>query len=369
MNQKQRNFLVKCYGALLLSGVATAQQDTQPYYLDSKDELTLSLRFGLNFSGKFSGVAGPLNSANPFVGNRLTPNGDPYNYDNGYVLKDISGNAGNQTDYYGFDNNSQVTGTAGVQQSLNLNRTTLSGISGSQNDPVYDPRIGAELTYNHLLGIKENWHHLRFGLELAANYTPIDFDSTTMDQLSATVNQYSYAFAPGTTAPPAPFQGTYMGPGPNGSSYAILGATPTLVSSTSSGGYQFLSQDNFRGDLWGFRLGPYLEMPLSRRLSLHLSGGLAVGLLDDNAWWSQTLTPPAGGGAAITASGSGSDLSVLWGGYARLDASWQLNRHWGVEVGAQFQDLGNYNHDFGGRSVDVDLSRSIFVEAGLSYTF
>ena len=42
----------------------------------------------------------------------LTPNGDPWNYDDGYVLTDISGNAGGLTTYWGYQNASQYQADA-----------------------------------------------------------------------------------------------------------------------------------------------------------------------------------------------------------------------------------------------------------------
>ena len=63
---------------------------------------------------------------------------------------------------------------------------------------------------------------------------------------------------------------------------------------------------------------------MSEKLDLRLSGGLAVGLLDANESWTQTLTPLPGGGSA-TATGGGDAFETLWGYYASLDADWQIN--------------------------------------------
>jgi hypothetical protein len=355
MNKDHCNLAVKLASAFLLTGVATAEQDqdSHSYYIDSSDSLSLSMRFGLNMSGKFLGGGGVTGS---YDNGARTPNGDPYNFDNGYVLKDVSGNAGGQTVYYGFDKASQISGAPGVNQSLALNRTASAG----ENDSLYDPRIGAELTYNHLLGVNKDWHHLRYGVEMAANYTPLSFHDT----VGGGITQYLYAFAPGVMAPAAPFQGNYYGAGPSGNPYAILNATPYAQSQVSS----FIEQQDFKADLWGFRLGPYLEMPLTRKLSVHVSGGFAAALLDASASWSETSTP-SGGGAPTTTSGGGQNVVPLYGEYARLSFSWQLDKNWDAEVGAQFQNLGVYSHDFGGRTVQLDLSQSIFVEAGITYRF
>ena len=72
---------------------------------------------------------------------------------------------------------------------------------------------------------------------------------------------------------------------------------------------------------------------------------------------------------STTAGGSGSDTSLLWGYYIGLEAAYQINKDWAVEAGVQFQDLGTYSHNFGGRTAELDLSQSIFVHVGISYSF
>jgi hypothetical protein len=42
---------------------------------------------------------------------------------------------------------------------------------------------------------------------------------------------------------------------------------------------------------------------------------------------------------------------------------------WAVFAGAQFQDLGKYTHDAGGRQAVVDLRSAVFTTLGLSYSF
>ena len=204
---------------------------------------------------------------------------------------------------------------------------------------------------------------MTYGLEAAVNYLRIYFNDNSANGANATTVTTLYQL-PGTTPPAAPFQGTFNG-SPGG--YSLLGATPISTSTAIIPGSTLLAEDKFYGDLWGFRLGPYVDFPLTENLSLHLSAGLALGLLYDQASWQESLTIPGVGTAS--GSGNGSDFRLLWGGYVSLSANYQFDEHWGIEGGVQFEDLGKYKHSFGGREADLDLSRSVFVQVGVSYSF
>jgi hypothetical protein len=363
MKQNHRRWTGPVGGALLLATAVSAEQDLQTY-LNSTNRVTLSLRFGLNISGKFKGVGGGFTSGAPLANGRRTPNGDAYNYDNGYVLTDISGNAGGQTWYWGYDSSSQVNGGANT---VAFDRTTAIGLPG-ENSGDDSPYLGAELTYNYELGVKEDWHHLRYGLEVAVNYMPISFHGGGLYNPMLARLTDTPRYTPGTTPPgynqpgELPYQGSYSGPG------FVLNVPPGSSVTTLIPGAQFLAQQHFDANLWGFRLGPYLECPLSEKWSLHLAGGLAVGLLDADASWRESLRLPDNGGI-LTRSGAGSDTDILWGYFIGLNAAYQFNERWGAEAGVQFQDLGIYSHNFGGRTAELDLSQSIFVHAGISYSF
>ncbi len=86
----KRNQLMKAalIAAGLFAGIATNAQE-----LPATNRLTFSARFGLNISAKFSGVA-PI--AMPAT-TRTTPDGATYNYDDGYVLPDVSGSGDGYT--------------------------------------------------------------------------------------------------------------------------------------------------------------------------------------------------------------------------------------------------------------------------------
>ncbi len=348
MNRTHRNWKVPVSGVLLLATAVSADQDLQTY-LNSTNRVTLSLRFGLNVSGKFKGPSSiNFPTSFPLATGRRTPNGDPYNYDNGYVLTDISGNAGNQSWYWGYDNSSQVN-TA--DNTISFDRTTVPGRmpAGGADRSDDSARLGAELAYSYEIGTKEDWHGFRYGIEAAINYMPIEFSANTQNSVMLTRLTDTYSYTPGTTPPgygessELPYQGTFQGPN------FVINVPPVSSVSTLVPGATFLIQQKFDANLWGIRIGPYVEMPLSKRWSLHLSGGLAAGLLDGNASWRETFVMPDNT-ASVSRTGGGDNTELLWGYYVNLQAAYQFNDRWGLEAGVQFQDLGVYDHNFGGRT-------------------
>lgn len=344
MNKNNYHWAIPLTGVVLFGTAVSAEQD-QYTYEDSTNRLTLSLRFGLNISGKFMGAGGGLNPAS-------LPNG---HYLDGYVLKDSTKDALGLTTYWGYDNTSQYNPVA---DTISYHSETASGIPAAQNADA-NPYPGLELTYDRKLGEKDNWHHMAYGFEAAANYMRFSFQAYNTFNTAVTTTTTIYQL-PGTTPPPAPFRGTFNG-SPGG--YSLLEVPAIGSSSVVTPGDTLLSQDRFDANLWGFRLGPYVDFPLTDKLSLHLSGGFALGVIDGNDSWQETLTP---GG---TTSGGGEDFDALWGYYLGANATWQINKRWSIEGGAQFQDIGRYNHSFQGRVVELDLSRSLFVEVGVGYSF
>lgn len=333
------------------------------------NRLSASLRFGLNLSARFKGTLGPV-TLPPGTLPRLTPNGQAYNYDDGYLFTDVSGNEGGQTWYWGYDNSAaypagQVSdGVAFPANTILLSRSTANGdfVSPSMQD---DPHLGVEVTYNRHLGTKRGVH---YGVEAAVNYLSISLRDSRSYSGTTSRTTDAFPFTPGTTPPGAspsnPYQGSYDGWG------FLLGDTPVATATAVvPGGFAIAGTREFEADLWGGRLGPYLDLALgsSTNWYLWLSGGLAVGLLSAEASWSETLSLP--GPVALASLGRGSDCDVLWGWYVGANISYDINERWSAVAGVQFQDLGRYSHDFGGRTVELDLSKSIFITMGASYRF
>lgn len=315
------------------------------------NRLTFSARFGLNISAKFSGstaLAVPPST-------RTTPDGDTYNYDNGYVLPDVSGSGDGQTWYWGYDDSSsQVDSTANtILLSRSMGTATLS------SPEMDDPSIGMELTYTHELGFTDNF---RFGFEGALNFMNIDLGGSGSYNIRGTRTTDAYAFTPGTTPPSGSYEGTFNGPG------FVISSTPSSSTTTMAGSIGTASGSrDFEGNLWGARLGPYAEFYLNDDVSVSLSGGLAVGWLNSSVSWNESLV--FNNGSSVVDTGSGDDNALLVGGYLAANLYWRISEHWSAAGSLQFQSLGNYDESFGTRRVELDLSQSFLFSLGASYDF
>jgi len=354
MKQLTCNWLVLLTGFLCASTTARAQQD-------ETNRLYLAARLGFKISARFSAPSSlPAPSAT-----RKTPNGDTYNYDDGYVLTDISGDFGGQTWYWGYDNNvSQVSGN-----NILLSRSTLANGSASVTaGDTISP--GAELVYRRLLSPSQ---HMNLGFEFAANYQNVSVSDSSTLSANLTRTTYPFPFTPGTTPPLAtpaippntpanPYQGSFEGHG------FVIGDTPGAPTVTEvAGGANVMGHRQFDADLLGFRVGPYLEAPLGNGFKASFSGGVASAWVHGNASWNETAS--IGGMNGDTVSGSGHAGQMRFGGYAAGDISWQFAQRWSVVAGAQYQTLGNFTHSYGGREVVLNLSHSVFATLAVSWNF
>jgi len=341
MKNHHYHWAVPITGVLLLGAGVPAYAASGPdSAFDSTNRVTLSLRFGLNLHAKFSGFGTAAGAGQYF---------------DGYVLTDSTGNYLGYTSNWGYDHAGQYN----PNNTFTFNRPSLVGNSaGNTGGDTSGP--GFEIAYDHQFGVKEDWHNLRYGLEGALNYLNISLNNSGSSSTAIATDTYTFGGIPGQI-PAAGYRGTYNGN--PGDPVLVAGATPGSATGTLQ------TKDNFSADLWGGRLGPYVELPLGKQeqFTLALSGGLALGLINANESWQETLTPL--NGSPSTISGGGSSFDILWGWYLGATANYQLNKQWGLSAGLQYQDLGTYSHNFSGRNAQLDLSQALYFQVGVSYSF
>jgi hypothetical protein len=254
---------VATFGLLTVSAQPFTPTKVMLLPSESPNRLRGSFRMAFNVKTSFENV-GAFTSSPP----QTTPNGDAFNYDDGYVLTDSSGNMMGYTRYWGYTSGSQLPGNGTIL----MNRYSSGGSTvGGHNDEMLP---GFELTYRRELGQGEK---LRWGLEASGNYMHVSVSDSRTVSAGATRFTDTYALPAleggGFVSPPPPpyYQGPDLPPGGS----IVIGATP-VSSSMNTMSSSVSGSRHFESEVIGFRLGPYVEMPLGRNGKLSLSGGLSL---------------------------------------------------------------------------------------------
>jgi hypothetical protein len=315
----------------------------------------ISYRAGFNITTKFKhlgGLASP-NNPGPATGGAV----DRF-YDDGYNRVDNSGNTGDITTFWGYENSSQYDpGAFGGTGGITMSSTSASGIGASKSKEE-DPQHGAELTYNRQLGKTGN---VRWGAELAVNYMNLTIhDNST---LFGDALRTSDSYALNNVVPPqAPYHATkeqLSGP--------VLSSVPVRTMTTIVNGATVNGSRRFDADIFGMRVGPYMEIPVCRHFAMNFSGGLAAAWINSEFQFDESTS--VNGSSSGSARGSGRHDGVLVGGYASGNLMFNVTEAVDVFVGAQYQALGQYIQNETHRVAQVDLRKSVFLTAGVGFSF
>jgi hypothetical protein len=311
---------------------------------EDPNRFSLGLRMGLNIDAKFKESGGGAGGAaiGPATGGGLDRV-----YDDGFVRRDASGNQGGMTWNWGYQNASQVSGDTLLMHGSSAGR--VPGFSRSD-----DPQWGAELGYERRLG---EWSWGKWGVQTAFNWTDVEINGRQAATVSSAVVTDAYPLG-GIIPPLAPYAGSFAGPGP------VIGDSPTRSSAVTSSVVE--SKRALDAQVYGWRLGPYLELPVKEWLAVQLSGGLALGVVDSEFRYRDVAT---GGGTTSVRSGRHSDSDVLAGGYAEAQLSFRVTERASVFTGAQYQYLPDFEQKGRGTKAELELGDAIFVTLGFKLHF
>ena len=311
----------------------------------SMNEFRVGPSFGINVKATFSGFQPYALAPSPAAGSLVDRN-----YADGYVRVDSSGNAGNQTWNWGYQNSAQYDQAASAMNFHGLSVNTES-TSGQTSNPNY----GFELSYLRRLSANPNGH---FAVEFAFGYNRLDIPDNTAHPVNGTVTTDSFPL--GAVIPPsAGYAGTFSGPG------ALLGATPTRSSALASGTISGTRSTD--ADIYNLRLGPVFTLPLGEKVRLELAAGLAAAIVDNQFNFSETLTV---NGISESRSGNGSGADMLFGPYVRGGISYKLSPSWNVFVSVEYEHLTDpIKQTAAGTSVELDFGQAIYTTVGVGFSF
>lgn len=319
----------------------------------------LSYRAGFNVSAKFKnlGEFSPLSNPGPAT------SGANHNYDDGYNRVDSSGNTGagacdNCTWYWGYENSSQISANG---QFISFHSSSVAADSEADAD-FDDPSHGLELTYQRELGQVGRFY---WGVEGAFNWMTLAVEHD--DDLRGDVNQLTDRYSLSTDGnppivPPAPpYRGSVGGPGP------VISDIPIRSISRIPGAALVQGNYDLDADIYGFRLGPYIEWPFAKKWSALFSGGLAIASINSDFRFDERTT--VAGIGTQSSSGSESESDWNFGAYVTANIVFKATDKIDIFAGAQFQHLGDYTQEAGRKEAELDLGQSLFAVFGVGFSF
>lgn len=284
-------------------------------------------------------------------------------YDDGFVRVDVSGNAGGVTWFWGYNDASQLAGVGTAAGTLSFH-SAPSPADQFTLDSDEDVLPGIDFNYARDLGsldIKvlgqstKAWYGISFGF----GYTDLSLGSRGI--VTAPVMLTTDTYAIGALVPPAaPHVGTFAGPGP------VIPDTPAARTTAATAATSSHAND-VDGRLYGFTVGPFLEIPLSDRLIAEIGGGLAVAHADRRYEFTESV---AIAGVPNTIR-SGVDESSDWlvGGVFNANLHYRINRRMDGTLGFQYQNLGTTSQSVAGKTAQIGLQQSLGLTFGLNWRF
>jgi len=340
-------------GLVLLLNTSSGADSDKNYHV------SFSAGAVFNIAANFRGHPGTLNLQNP-----QSQSGTAF-FDNGYVGPDVSGDA-NLTTFWGYNRADQPIIAGGNIIGMNYERTTAAANSTSPTVEA-GPSPSGEILVRR--GIAKSTR-VTFGAEFGASCTRFDFNDDSSYALDGNRTGYSFSL-PGPVDPnlfpPAGYQGPFNGLGP------ILNQGQTTGQTTTAPGAIVVSgRRQIEADVFGLRLGPYLEFCFSEEFAASISGGAVVALINDSVTWSETVSVSSStdnGYWTGQSSASGNKCGVAYGYYVGADVSYSINERWSVLAGGKLQGLGTYTRKIGEGELDLDLRRSVMVSLAIRYSF
>lgn len=283
--------------------------------------------------------------------------GQNHFYDDGYVLRDATGNALGRTSFWGYDQPSQYNPTA---QTLTFHSAESFQANASAKVEGA-PSFGFDLAYGGRLA---HWGAARINWEFGFGLLPISIKDTAT--IPGTVSRKIHTFSTeGILLPTAPYHGGSSGIGPTIKDVATdVSDLSSSVGDTGPG--TITGSRTLDTTLYVFRLGPLVHWELSPRWAVSASAGPAVGLVNGDLKYDELVQ--AGNTSGInTGSVGGSDW--VFGGYVGATVMYHAVPNGDIYLGVQYMPLGTAQIGGGGREAKLDLSGGVYISAGINWPF
>ena len=260
-------------------------------------------------------------------------------YDDGYVRVDSTGNFGNLTAYWGYDDAGQVSGTDLLFHSVQ----PAAGFTGERD---IDSIPGLELEFRHIF--REDAKRI-IGLDLGVGFLSKKQSQNDGFDLNSIEDTYD------ASLPVMPAPG-YRGGFDDFTSLIsdIPNRSTTVLAGTGS--------REFDATLWTLRIGGYIEQNFTDSLHGSLQAGLSTALMDADFSHDETI-------GGIHYAGSTDDQDFLWGAYIGGTLGYHLNEQLSIFATYNYQTMEDFTISTPDRAAHLDLSNGYILKFGASYRF
>lgn len=311
--------------------------------VQDRNRLSVAARFSFGVSARVRHLAVP------------EPTGPDYL--DGFVRPDINAGADGQTWYWSYQHAGQI-----VDGQLELHRVAGLPGEGTRRRTDDGAQGGFEVLYGRELGrFRLGARTAAWGLELGV--TSLNPKLEARDRFAGTAQVRSDRFDfHGIVPPGAPYEGTFAGPGP------LLDLAPV---SSRLDAVEAVTEVRSTLDtlLVGAKFGPFLEIPLRRRLQLNFSAGVAALATFTDFAYVETAQITGLPGGTLTRRAERSEDRFEVGGYTQLSLTYALSDFLGVFAGGQYLFLSDLETRAGSREATLEFSGAFEAVFGLRTTF
>jgi hypothetical protein len=291
-------------------------------------------------------------------------------YDDGYVDIDISTNYGGRTWNWGYSTtNNQIFVNGPGNRELELH-----GVE-SPRDNTTD-KLNSDVEYGFEVGYgRDFWkfgkeeYPIRVGVQgsFTASSLALGSANTVTGQRPRISDRY--AFPAGVIPPNGPYNGPFAGPvPPNGPAPLIL--TNIISRTTSTETVTAAQHVDLDGTFWGFRLGPYIELPWpGYRHSFELGLGLTMVNVDAKLSYEERFTTTGLGGPPQARIDDHPHHDFLFGFYLNAKAYYWVNDVTALYIGGEYQYLDTFVIEAENKRATVDFGSTLGVTLGVMYVF
>lgn len=303
--------------------------------------------FGLDAEFKGLGTFGSAFPVQP-----IAP-GTSYEYDNGFVRVDSSGNLGGETWNWGYQDAGQVNGN-------NVTMSLTSANADARSREADEIAQGIDLFAYYDMGkVALGGKDASWGFRGGLHYGRVDIGNSSTLSTATTSITDTYTVVGGGVVPGAPYSGSFGGPGPR------VGDTPVrdIVAGTAS----VSGSRDLDVHLTTLNLGAYLEIPVAGDFSVSLEGGLSAALANGDYDFQSTTTITGLG--TVNSSGSDSDTRILPGLYLGLSGTYQINEKWAAQLSGRYQYMDSFTLEDNGSEATLSFDSAFILSAGVVYSF